>query len=611
MTTVLLVEPPMHHAAFFSPLYRRAAAELRRVCGRVQDFHCGSDFVAYLLRREVQDQLAARAQAQVEEGRFAAADSATALMAAAFTQTRSRPDLFAESGRMPSDLQSDAFFDPFTAAMALHRIDQAFTLASLAYSPVVIDRRGFSHPGLQDESQLLHWLSDEARNPFLTYARRYCRPPVAPAQSDHVILVVESPGRLAGALTLARVWREQAPQTGLSLLAADDRLRECTGRLCAQIVGGCPEPDWMPAMRRTLSAGGSVAGPPPDDGSLLRPSRTGAPAARARIHAGRLRTGALQSLPAGHDGEYGGTLVWHDPQGDLSELTALLYRAAKKGFWNHLVLPERPGEPLIDDLIRFAAANPNIVHSWCHRTAPASAYSDSRDIYPEGSPPYGATRPLPGIPLWQWLQDPVYLAAQAARHGVKQLARMFLMPGHRGVHVAGSRMAYHFVSPSQLPPGHLDEIVRLVAAGGSVKTQWVRHNLERAFLIGYVVENGLIIGDSSLKHPRQEYIEAVSRQTGIDLSNYLERGYTSVRPEYRNLGVGAKLLEGLTERAEGYKIYSIIAEDNLATQKMAIRTRTRRVAAFYSQRSGKTIGVWIPEWMLPQGVELPPQPDLE
>ena len=151
----------------------------------------------------------------------------------------------------------------------------------------------------------------------------------------------------------------------------------------------------------------------------------------------------------------------------------------------------------------------------------------------------------------------------------------------------------------------------MVAAGGSVNVRFVQYNLERAHLIAYAEEEGVIIGNSSLKHPRDEYIEAVSRQSGIDLHNYLERGYTSVRPEYRGLGIGAQLLAGLTERAGDYKIFSVIAEGNIATQKMAIRNRTRRVATFFSQRAQKEVSVWIPEWMLPEGIALPEQPEID
>ena len=78
----------------------------------------------------------------------------------------------------------------------------------------------------------------------------------------------------------------------------------------------------------------------------------------------------------------------------------------------------------------------------------------------------------------------------------------------------------------------------------------------------------------------------------------MERGYTSVRPEYRGMGIGARLLEGLTEKAGDRKVFSVISEDNPAARKMALRNRTRQVAEYYSQRLGKRVGVWVPEWML-------------
>jgi GNAT superfamily N-acetyltransferase len=613
-TALLLVDPPMGHPAFFSTGYCRAVGVLRRMGVQVHDFHGGADFIAYIMRPEVRDDLVARARRQARQGHPAYADSATATPAAALTQeARVWQDLFKEYAFTPADMQTEAFFDPVTAAVALARIDQALALISLAYPPALIDRRGFIHPGLHNEADMSNWISDEDRNPFYDYARRYCRPPVAPAQCEQVVIVVDSPGRLAGALTLARIWREQAPQTAITLLFAHKGLRTVAQSLADRLIGpnaSCGGAGWIQQVRQAVAFGGADTEFPMERRALLLPAEAGEAKMRTRIRTGRLQVQAMQALLDASASADTGTMVWHDPEGEAADLSALLYRAAKQGFWNHVVLQDWSDCKLIDGLVRFAAANPNIIHSWCRRIAPASVFSDSRDIFPEGNPPYGSTRPLPGQPLWQQLQDPVYLSAYAARYGAKQVARMFLMPDHRSVHVAGSQMVYRFMPPSQLPDGHLDEIVRMVDAGGSVQTQWVRHNLERAFLIGYVEENGVIIGDSSLKHPREEYIEAVSRQTGIDLRNYLERGYTSVRPEYRSLGVGAKLLEGLTARAEGYKVYSIIAEDNVATQKMALRNRTRKVAVFYSQRSRKTIGVWIPEWMLPEGIDLPPQPDL-
>jgi len=127
----------------------------------------------------------------------------------------------------------------------------------------------------------------------------------------------------------------------------------------------------------------------------------------------------------------------------------------------------------------------------------------------------------------------------------------------------------------------------------------VRRNLRRAFLIAYALEGEIVAGNSSLKHPRPEYIAAVSERTGFDLSGCLERGYTSVRPEYRGLGIGTRLLGGLTRRTGGRRLFSIIAEDNAATQAIARRNRTRRLVTFFSEKAGKSVGLWMPEEQLP------------
>jgi GNAT superfamily N-acetyltransferase len=91
----------------------------------------------------------------------------------------------------------------------------------------------------------------------------------------------------------------------------------------------------------------------------------------------------------------------------------------------------------------------------------------------------------------------------------------------------------------------------------------------------------------------------VREQTGLDLSGHVERGYTTVRPEYRGLGIGTELLAGETKRAGEKKVYSIISSDNLGAQKMALRNKTQKIATYFSPRLQKEISVWMPESMLP------------
>ena len=135
-------------------------------------------------------------------------------------------------------------------------------------------------------------------------------------------------------------------------------------------------------------------------------------------------------------------------------------------------------------------------------------------------------------------------------------------------------------------------------------TAYVRYNLERAYLIGYAEENGIIVGNSSLKHPREEFIQRLNTITGLDFNHFVERGYTSVRPEYRALGVGSRLLEGLTKRAGQFKIFSIISEDNTATHKIAKKNKTKKIAVYYSEKVGKKLGIWMPENMIEKDWEL-------
>jgi GNAT superfamily N-acetyltransferase len=162
----------------------------------------------------------------------------------------------------------------------------------------------------------------------------------------------------------------------------------------------------------------------------------------------------------------------------------------------------------------------------------------------------------------------------------------------------GSNISYYFKKPCDLPAGFLDEICKMVEAGGSVDIKYVRYNLERAYLIAYDMENGIIAGNSSLKHPRRQFIQRLAHTAGIDFSGFLERGYTSVRPEYRAMGIGTKLLEGLTARAGSHGIFSIISEDNEATKKIAIRNKTRKIASYFSEKTGKQMEIWMPEHMI-------------
>jgi len=275
---------------------------------------------------------------------------------------------------------------------------------------------------------------------------------------------------------------------------------------------------------------------------------------------------------------------------------ALLWTVSKLGVWNH-VSGRNLFKPGLFPDHAWVAGTPNVVHSFEDRAATSS---EAAVKAPGSLLSYGKLPPLPGTPLWQIIRDPGRLLPCLGKISKHELLRLRLDEVTGETYCLGTHLEYFFKKPHEVPGDLMEEIIAMVDAGGSVDTTHVRANLKRAYLIGYALENGCVAGNSSLKHPRQIFIDRLRGMTGLDFTNCVERGYTSVRPEYRAMGIGAKLLEGLTVRAVDVKIFSIISEDNLATQKIALRNKTRKITTYFSDKLEKKMGVWMPEHMIPK-----------
>lgn len=585
---LLLISLPMRHPFTVDTTAQAVAAALGEARTAVARFDAGNDFYRRLVLdpaalRDAWGLFMRRWRRGVYDRAPPEVRSVAEALRASEGQWRFRFDQAARQAGLLDAAQAPALAD---AVQVLESIDALLGFLSTVFFPLRLERDSLVHAGLARISDIVGFCRQEDGNPFARYARAAALPfPVTTA-----FCLVQGMDQVAVAATLIRAWRQMRPETRWAAVGAPpeaDAVHQAAG-IAMDALPRSHRALWQEAQR--IRAEGTLAAPP------------------ALVSASRLEPAALADAK---DREEAAVMIWHDPRGELKPIVAGLYQVARSGKWNHLVMPPGDPSPLTAGLMDFAAANPGIIHSCCRRTPGASPYSGPRQHYSLGSAPYGQTAPLPGFPIWQVLRHPQLIAAFVRRRGVESLARLRHDPANGIIFELGRSLVYTYRKPADLPEGYLDEICRMVEAGGSVAIRWVRHNLQRAFLIVYVEEYGVIVGNSSLKHPREEYVEAVSAQSGIDLRHYLERGYTSVRPEYRGFGIGAEMLAGLTRRAGDYKIFSVIGEDNIPTQKMAMRNRTRKVATFYSERAEKQIGVWIPEWMLPEGIDLPPQPQLD
>jgi len=149
-----------------------------------------------------------------------------------------------------------------------------------------------------------------------------------------------------------------------------------------------------------------------------------------------------------------------------------------------------------------------------------------------------------------------------------------------------------FKRPEEIPSETLEQIRWLIEEGSGVGTSWVRENLQNAFLIGYAEHRGVVVGTSTHKYPREDYRLKIEAATGLDLSGYLERGYTAVRAGYRGSGIGGRLIRGLIEQSAGKKVYVTIRMDNVPPLKMTYREGMALAGTFINERTGHELGVF-------------------
>jgi GNAT superfamily N-acetyltransferase len=197
-----------------------------------------------------------------------------------------------------------------------------------------------------------------------------------------------------------------------------------------------------------------------------------------------------------------------------------------------------------------------------------------------------------GHPFWYYLRIREYLLPYLKRCHTADVLKWKVNPRDLSIYGRGTRIDYFFQYPQEIPLQTLNKIQRLIELAGEVGRSWIRGNLKSAFLIGYAEEQGRIVGTMSLKRPLQKYVRELEAKTHLDLQGYLERGYSAVRPEYRALGIGDRLLKGLAMKASGEKIYVTIRLDNEPAVRLTRQNHMRLAGTFFNERTGNQIGLF-------------------
>lgn len=652
---ILMVYPPL--AAPSAPSLQMAWLARQSVIRGlpIKQYDANIDFfVRYLFSPENLNRFLTEIEAKKSCGAYRAVDpTAHAVLKDLSENRRQWEKRIASVGQYMSICWDDRFYRPDNCVLSLGNTKALLKMISLAFYPSQVRWDTFDHPMAGDPNWPLSFAQDASSNPFIDFFKVNLYPKLGVPGLHLLLFWISSIAQLPAAATMAVFSKKTNPGLPVAvvgaqgllsgcerfadslLVASDDKLisrlkRLVVGKYTDRVEAGTDfshalggpylspalalsfdlrpggiQPNSTTGLLEFIDTGLEQLGNPglliTVDGDLQRHFYEGPTTSIKSVTSGLGIKTKLREASRNIDGQalrQAGVslIVWQAPRGSLEALKAVLWQMSRAGIWNHLRVPQGKRDALTEELYRFSIANPNIVHSWDYTRSAGSTGDSSNGV--SGATAYGRVQKLPGKPLWQILNDPAHLLLYLKRHGRQQVLRWWVPDNHAGVYTLGSKLEYHYKKPGNLPLGYLHEICLMVEAGGSVNMERVRYNLERAFLIAYVMEAGMIVGNYSLKNPRREYIETVNQQSGLDLTHYVERGYASVRPEYRGMGIGASLLAGLMKRAGDRKVFSIIGQDNEAAQKMATRNRTRQVAEYYSQRLGKRVGVWIPEKML-------------
>lgn len=273
---------------------------------------------------------------------------------------------------------------------------------------------------------------------------------------------------------------------------------------------------------------------------------------------------------------------------DPAAARRVMGETAKAGMWNHLHLARDMPPQQQEAWLRLALDNPHVVHSH------DAAWGEAGVAEASGREIKGAFHPLPGRPLWQWLTEPAHLLLQAARHGVNALRCLRVEEGG-SVYALTNDLTYHFLKPEQVTPKLRQEIFDLIMAGGRIKPDFVLSNLEQAFYVGYAIDRGGLVATASTKHPRPGFVKKMLEMTGRDFSQYLERGYISVRPEYRNTGVADHLIVELRKRWQGRNVFLVVAADHQTGREITRRNGSRCLLSYFNQEKQREFEIWTPE----------------
>lgn len=196
-------------------------------------------------------------------------------------------------------------------------------------------------------------------------------------------------------------------------------------------------------------------------------------------------------------------------------------------------------------------------------------------------------------PTWFYMRIREYILLYLSKFPLQHVQRLKVDPDTLRVYMAGTHLKFNFLKGEELDEQLLERLRAFISGSEEVGRSWIGDNLRNALWIAYVEEGEKIVATMVHKRPKEKYLNYLREKTGLDLRGYVERGYSFVRPEYRGLGIGDRMLKGLVKRTPDTPVYVTIRLDNLPAIRLTEKNQMKLVASYLNERTGHEVGIFI------------------
>lgn len=153
--------------------------------------------------------------------------------------------------------------------------------------------------------------------------------------------------------------------------------------------------------------------------------------------------------------------------------------------------------------------------------------------------------------------------------------------------------------PTDCPVGIIDAFLKLVESGGEVIGNSLRDRIKKSELLAFCQDGEHLVAVGALKNPARTYKENIFIKAGHpeECENFkYEFGYLYVEENYREKGVGKKILAALLEKTEMNEVFVTVREENTIMVSFLKKYGFKKLGHSYkSERGDYQLGCYVHE----------------